>query len=62
MESRGDVQDTKANLKVIEGAAKTAVEKEKEILKKDTEIIKEKIRSKEGEGTATKSSGKSDRK
>ena len=47
METRGNVQDTKAALKVIEGAAKTAVEAEKQVLKKDTELIKEKIRSKE---------------
>ena len=50
MEVRGNVQDTKANLKVIEGTAKTQIEKEKELLKKDTELIKEKIKSKEGSG------------
>lgn len=47
LESRKDVQDTKAALTVLEGVAKSEVEKEKQLLKKDAELIKEKIRSKE---------------
>ena len=60
METRGNVQDTKAALKVIEGAAKTEVEKEKVILKKDIELIKEKVKT--GESSTTKTSTKSDSK
>ena len=64
MESRKNVQDTKAGLKVLEGAAKTEIEKEKVLLQKDRELIKEKIKTKEGSdaGKTTKATGKSDKK
>ena len=53
LEIRKGVQDTKAGLGALEVIAKSKVDQEKELMKKDAEIIKEKIRSKEGNSGRT---------
>ena len=55
LEIRKGVQDTKAGLGALEVIAKSKVDQEKELMKKDAEIIKEKIRSKEGNSGRTTS-------
>lgn len=62
LESKKDVLETEAQQKLIQGELKTARDKALSELKKDQEIIKERIKTKEAgnERPSTKTTGKSD--